>query len=174
MATKKYLTYLTSICLFIHSTLPCYPTHFSTIDEVEKKIEYIKSVASVPTALTFKSTPGKTAAGVLHYYKKNGETYFLLGERDTGTLSNLGGMSDVEVSDKPAHPSNSLGLDITHHGDLSHTASREVREESNNILCFHPRLIKQLPFIDVVSENENGLLLHRLYFQKIKLLTRYS
>ena len=84
----------------------------------------------MPAALTFECTPGLTAAGVLHYaVSESGDVYLLLGNRDTGGLCNLGGLSDEEISpqNEPEVENimSSQADKSVISGDISVTASRE-------------------------------------------------
>ena len=172
---KKILSYLIVFCFFFHTISPCYASYFRTFKEVQENIEILKKVKSVPAPLSFESESGKTGAGVLHYAKKDGETFILLGERDTGGLCNLGGISDTEVAEESSSKKETFLSSSSHKteeglkGDLSITASREEAEESNDILASHYRLLTHLPFIDVVTEKtKDQLLLYRMFWREVE------
>ncbi len=97
-----------------------------------------------------------TGASILHYALFNDQIQVLLGKRNDkeNAWCNFGGKSDV--------------TDLT----FAHVASRESKEESNGTYTIHPRLLKNQPFIDLLTKKEKGLELHRMYWQEVRYLPR--
>ncbi|MEN8237019.1 MAG: hypothetical protein ABFQ95_05705 [Pseudomonadota bacterium] len=160
MNSKKYISYIVIASFALQTISPfvssCHAQRYQTINAVIDNLEHIKSVKSVPAALTFKPEAGKTAAGILHYTEIEGQVHILLGERNTGGLCNLGGASDAEDAA------------ISGFESLAHTAAREAKEESNDLYAPHASILQHLPFIDTITEKSSEQhLLHRMYWQKV-------
>lgn len=137
----------------------------STISQVEESLDSISQYKSIPAPLTFRSEPGKTAAGILHFSEHAGEIYIFLGERSDQKDSwcNLGGGSDLKEDDEEAQVGN---LNSTKATTLDEDAARESEEESNRIYTLHHRLLKKHPFIDTYDPIKK--LYYRMYWQRVQ------
>ncbi len=164
---KKFIVLGIILCLYLQTISPCYagiPLH--SMEDIQANLEAIKSFKSVPASLTFEAHSHQTAAGVCHYAENEGEIYILLGERTTGGLCNFGGGSEIENRFQ-LEPFLASEKSTSSQGDLADTGAREEREETNKILASHPRLLRNLPFIDVLTEKEKALFLYRMYWKKV-------
>lgn len=143
---RKLLNVFLAFSFLMTTLSPSYAGLLNSTDAVETHFETIESLGTLKTAQTFKGEEGKTAAGILHYSDKDGETHVLLGLRDdTKTWCNFGGKTD--------------GDEYMHE-----TAAREVSEESNGIYATHPGVVKNFPYIDLLNSQETYF---RMYWQEV-------
>jgi 8-oxo-dGTP pyrophosphatase MutT (NUDIX family) len=164
MLLRRYTSLLISTSILVQSVSPTLAVSARSVDHIEENFDTLKKFNSTPAPLDFESRAGKTAAGVLHWAKKNGDVYVLLGKRDDskdiGEWCNFGGGSDA--ADFKEGEGTAQGL--------INTAEREVREESNGIYAHHPRLLRKQPFIALYAPEEKGGLLHYMYWQQVQYL----
>jgi 8-oxo-dGTP pyrophosphatase MutT (NUDIX family) len=144
-----------SVIIFFQAIAPALAVPPDSIDTLERHSLRLRTASSVPSGLSFKAQQGKTAAGILLYGMHEGEVHILLGQRNDHPehWCNLGGGSE-EADGAEAF--------------LFHTAARETEEESNQLYCSHPYLVKNQPYIDMYD----GSLLYRMYWQKVQYLDR--
>lgn len=161
MLFRRYASFLVSTSILIQSVLPTFSMEADLINEIDRNLPLFSKFSSTPAFLSFKSQPERTAAGVLHWSKKDDDVLILLGNRNDGKgWSNLGGGSDAADC--------TLDQDIFQ--GLEYTAAREVCEESNGIYAHHPRLLRKQPFIALYSPNEKDGFLHYMYWQEVQYL----
>lgn len=158
---RHYMTFHRATCLFLsviiffQAIAPALAVPPDSIDTLERHSLRLRTASSVPSGLSFKAQHGKTAAGILLYGMHEGEVHILLGQRNDHPehWCNLGGGSE-EADGEEAF--------------LFHTAARETEEESNQLYCPHPYLVRNQPYIDMYD----GSLLYRMYWQKVQYLDR--
>lgn len=158
MFFKRYTSLLISTSLFVQSVSPTFAIDHDSVEQIKHNLTTLKKFNSTPAPLNFASDSEKTAAGVLHWAKKNGEVYVLLGKRDDsknqdiGEWCNFGGKSDAADE------------------GLTNTAEREVREELNGIYAHHPRLLCKQPVTALYFPDKKDGLLHYMYWQQVQYL----
>lgn len=169
MLFKRYTSLLLSTSIFIQSISPVFAM-YDDVDKVQKNFSKLKQYTSTPAPLNFASHPKKTSASALHWAKKNGEVYILLGKRDDskddviGEWCNFGGKSDAADNNAEETSEDRIVEGLTN------TADREVCEESNDIYAHHPRLLRKQPFIALYSPDKKDGLLHYMYWQQVQHL----
>ncbi len=155
MKFRTPTTYLLITTFLTQSCLPAF-ANWDDIAEVEKNTGLLKHGA-VPARLDFKADSEQTAAGCLFYAQRDNKIEILLGLRDDeNSYCNPGGKSDKQD------------------GTLEITGDREGAEETLNIYCPHPEILKKQPFVDLYSlkedkksQQQEGSLkpfLNRMYF----------
>ncbi len=167
MFFKRYTSLLVTTSLLVQSISPAFAVDPKKIEDIEDNLDEIRKYKSVPASRDFQSHPNKTAAGVLHWAKKDGKAYILLGRRnDGGKWCNFGGLSDVEKPAVELPEAKQLKPEL-----LVGTAVREVGEESNKLYATHPRLMRNNPFTAVYMPKEWEGLLYYMFWEQVQHLS---
>ncbi len=149
MLFRRFTCFFLSTVLSFQSIAPTLA--MQSLEDLEQH-EDLRRYSSIPTSLSFKAQPGRTASGTFLYALHEGKVFFLLGQRsESKQWCNPGGGS--EEGD---------GKEVF----LFHTAVRETDEELNRFYCPHARILKNQPFIDTY----NGSLFYRMYWHQVQYL----
>lgn len=148
MFFRRFTSIFLSMTLGLQSIVPTLA--MQTLENLEQ--DNLRKYSSVPTSLSLKAQPGRTAAGTFLYTLHKGKVFFLLGQRnESKQWCNPGGDSEERN-----------GKEVF----LFHTAIRETDEELNRFYCPHARFLKNQPFIDTY----NGTLFYRMYWQQVQYI----